>query len=84
MAHPSSLSGQRPKAGDIILTRTNDASHLYTISTRGGDPQITCTTFEEAIARADAFAQVYNIDVWHTNDGHVFTRIVEGRVVGSI
>jgi hypothetical protein len=50
----------------------------------GDTPQITCTTFEEAIARADAFAQSYNVDVWHTDDGRNFTRIVEGRVVGSI
>jgi hypothetical protein len=50
----------------------------------GEAPQIACTTFEEAIARADAFAQVHNVDVWHTDDGHELRRIVEGRAIGSV
>jgi hypothetical protein len=83
MAHPSSLSGHGPKVGDVVLRRANDAPLLYTICTTGEAPQIACATFEEAIARADAFAQVHNVDVWHTDDGHEFTRIVEGRAVGS-
>jgi hypothetical protein len=84
MAHSSSLPGQGPQDGDVVLTRTNDAPHLYTISAMGKAPQIAFTSFEEAITRADAFAQVHNVDVWHTDDGHVFTRIVEGRAVGSV
>jgi hypothetical protein len=74
---------RKPQAGDIILKRTNDLSSRFTLATNGEVPQLTCATFEEAIARADAFAQRHNVDVWHTDDDRVFTRIVEGRAVGS-
>ncbi|RPI56699.1 MAG: hypothetical protein EHM55_04475 [Acidobacteria bacterium] len=80
MVHIPSLS---PKIGDVILRRTNDASYRYTLTTTGEAPQIACATFEEAIARADAFAQSHNVEVWHTDDGHVFTRLVERRAVSS-
>jgi len=83
MVHVSSLPGNGPKAGDIILRRTNDPSFRFTLATTGEAPQLTCTTFGEAIAQADAFAQCHNVDVWHTDDSRVFTRIVEGRAVGS-
>jgi hypothetical protein len=83
MVHVSSSPGNRPKAGDIILTRTNDTSYRYTLATMGEAPQIACATFEEAIARADAFAQSHNVEVWHTDDGRVFTRIVEGCALGG-
>jgi hypothetical protein len=78
------LSRHAPKVGDVVLTRTNDAAHSYTISMTGEAPQIACTTFEEAIARADAFAHLHHLDVWYTDDGRTFTRVVEGRVVGSV
>jgi hypothetical protein len=74
------LPADVPKPGDIILRSMNDASHRYALSTTGDVPQIACTTFAEAIARADAFALSHKIDVWHTDDGRVFTRIVEARL----
>lgn len=68
------------QAGDIILTRTNDAPWRYTLTSSGEAPQITCTTYEEAIARAERFARSHGVDVWQTDDGHAFTRIIESRV----
>lgn len=77
-----SSPAQTPKSGDVILRRTNDASRRYTLSTSGEAPQITCATYEEAIAQADRFAQSQYVDVWKTND-QAFTRILEYRVVSS-
>ena len=76
-------SDDTPKAGDVILKRTNDASRRYTLSTSGEAPQIACPTFEEAIARADRFAQSHHVDVWKTSDEPFFMRIVECHFVRS-
>ena len=81
MVYPS--LGHTPKSGDVILRRTNDASHRFTLSTSGEAPQIACATYEEAIARADRFAQSQHVDIWQTDDDRAFTRIVECRVVTS-
>lgn len=79
----SSLPGNGPAVGDIILSRTNDDSRRYTLTSSGEAPQIACTTYEEAIARAERFARSHGVDVWQTDDGHAFTRIVECRVSSS-
>jgi hypothetical protein len=86
MAHVFSLPDltDRPRAGDIILRRTNAPSSRFTLATAGEAPQLTCATFEEAITYADAFAQCHNVDVWHTDDGRMFTRIVEGRAIDFV
>ena len=81
MVHAS--PGHAPKSGDVILRRTNGKSRRYTLSRSGEAPQITCTTFEEAIARADRFAQSQHVDVWQTDDGRAFTRLIECRLVSS-
>jgi hypothetical protein len=80
----SSSPGNGPAVGDIILSRTNDASRRYTLSSSGEAPQITCSTYEEAIARAERFARSHTVDVWQTDDGHAFTRLVECRVISTI
>ena len=79
MRHSS--PGQTPQPGDVILRRTHDASRCHTLSTSGEAPQIACKTFQEAIARADRFAQFQHVDVWQTDDDRAFTRIIECRVV---
>lgn len=82
MGYPS--SGHLPKSGDIILRRMNDASRRYTLSTSDGAAQIACTTLQEAIAGADRFARSQHVDVWQTDDGRVFTRIIEWRQVSTV
>jgi hypothetical protein len=80
----SSCSGPAPQTGDIILRRADDLSHRYTIATTGEPPQIACKTFEEAIRRADAFAQSCRVDVWHTDDGRIFERIARSRLADTM
>jgi hypothetical protein len=82
MGYPS--SGHLPKPGDIILRRMNGASTRYTLGTSGGAAQIACTTLQEAIAGADRFARSQHVDVWQTDDGRVFTRIIEWRQVSTV
>jgi hypothetical protein len=79
----SSSPGHTPKPGDVILSRSHDASRRYTLSTSAETPQIACVTYEEAIARADRFAQSQHVDVWHTDDDYTFTRVIECRVSTS-
>jgi hypothetical protein len=67
------------QAGDIILRRTNDAPCRYTLSSSGEAPQIACGTYQEALSRAGEFARFQGVDVWQTDDGHAFTRIIESR-----
>jgi hypothetical protein len=78
-----SSPGQTPKPGDVILSRTHDASRRYTLSTSEGAFQIACKTYKEVIAQADRFAQSQHVDVWKTNDDRAFTRIIECRMVSS-
>lgn len=73
-----------PKAADVILKRTNDASRRCTLSTSGEAPQIVCATADEAIAQADRFARTHHVDVWQTDDGRTFTRILEARLASSM
>jgi hypothetical protein len=75
--------GPTPQPGDVILGRTHDASRRYTLSTSKQALQIACKTYEEAIARADRFAQAQHVDVWQTDDDRRFTRVVECRVATS-
>ena len=75
--------GDIPKAGDVILWRSDRASRRYTLSTSGETPQITCATYDEAIAQADRFARIHHVDVWQTDDGRTFTRIVDARLASS-
>ena len=81
MAH--SLAQNGPRAGDIILKRTNDVPSRYTLSTSGEPAQILCATRDEAIARAERFAQSHHVDVWRTDDDCSVTRIIECRVVAA-
>lgn len=78
-----SLAQNGPRADDVILNRTKDVSSRYTLSTSGERAQILCATRDEAIARAERFAQSHHVDVWQTDDDSSFTRIVECRVVAS-
>lgn len=75
-----SSPGQTLKPGDVVLSRTHDASRRYTLSTSGEAPQIACVSCEEAIARAGRFAQSQHVDVWQTDDDRAFTQIIECRV----
>ena len=73
-----------PKAGDIIVRRIKDASRRYTLTSFGEVPQITCITYEEAIAQADRFARSHDVGAWLTDDGRTFARIVKCRQVSSV
>jgi hypothetical protein len=71
------------KPGDIVVGRVNDGSRRYTVGTPGGGPQIIYATHEEATARVDRFARTHHVDVWQTEDGRTFTRILEARLASS-
>ena len=81
MVHPR--GGDIPKAGDVILRRSDRASRRCTLSTSGEAPQIMCATYDEAIAQADRFARTDHVDVWQTEDGRTFTRILDARLASS-
>jgi hypothetical protein len=55
----------------------NDSSHRYTLGTSAQHAQFACTTRDEAITRAFAFARRYHVDVWQTEDDMTFERIAE-------
>ena len=75
--------GDIPKAGDVILRRSDRASRRHTLSTSGKAPQIACATYDEAVNRADRFARTHHVDVWQTDDGRTFTRILDARLASS-
>jgi hypothetical protein len=62
----------------------NGAARRYSLSTSGGAAQIACITLQEAIAGADRFARSQHVDVWQTDDGRVFTRIIEWRQASTV
>lgn len=79
-----SASAPTPKPGDIVVSRANDGSHRYALSTFGEAPQVACATREEAAAQADRFARTHHVDVWQTEDSRTFTRIFEARPANSV
>jgi hypothetical protein len=79
----SSFPENGPAAGDIILRSTHDGSRACTLGPFGEAPQITCATYEEAIAQAEKFARSHGVDVWRTDDGRAFSRLIECRVISA-
>jgi hypothetical protein len=79
-----SASAPTPKRGDIVVSRANDRSRRYALSTFGKPPQMMCATREEAATQADRFARTHHVDVWQTEDGRRFTRIFEARLASSL
>ena len=77
MVHSSVAS--RPTTGDIVLKAVADGSRQYAVGATDHAPQILCATYEEALAKAGRFARAQGLDVWLTNDGHTFLRILECR-----
>jgi hypothetical protein len=43
------------------------------------DPQLSCQTYPVALAHAERLAADSNADVWLTNDGAYFERLVVNR-----
>ena len=83
MVYVSSFPENGPAVGDIVLRSTRDGSSACTLGSFGEAPQITCTTSEEAIAQAEKFARSHSVDVWRTDDGRAFSRLIECRVIGA-
>ena len=78
-----SSHGPTPQSGDVILSRTRDASRRYTLSTLEGAAQMACKTYAEALAQVDRFAQSQHVDVWKTDNDRAFTRVIACRVASS-
>jgi hypothetical protein len=78
---PQTLSAHVTRSA-FILRRVKDDSPRYTLSSSGEAPQIACASYLGALLRAERFARSH-VDVWQTDDGRVFRRLVEYRGIGT-
>ena len=68
-----------PLAEDVVIHRVVHSPAVYLLSRHGAEPQIKCKTYEEASARAAAFATAFNVDVWYTMDESSYKSVTRHR-----
>lgn len=66
---------QRPRSGDIVIHQ--HAPKVYTIAALGSEPQISCSTLDEALKRARSFAMQARVAVWLATGESEFTLLAE-------
>jgi len=64
-----------PRHGDVVITREPERENSCTISVVPGEPQVRCSTYEEALAFVTMWALRQPLAVWFTEDGRTFTAL---------
>ena len=68
------MNDDRPRPGDIVVHRVVHSPAVYLIGRLDGMLQVSCKTYDEAIARAIGFARHESLDAWYTNDEQRYDR----------
>jgi hypothetical protein len=71
-----------PQSGDVVIVRRAASAAAYVLRVFRGAFQVSFSTFDEALARAESFARHDRVDVWYTEDERSF-RLVTGRRVAE-
>jgi hypothetical protein len=67
---------------DIIISRL--ASGAFTVAMTPAQPQLQCTTFEEALTRAGRVASERRARVWLTEDDQTFVLLADERLLRRV
>jgi hypothetical protein len=55
---------RHPQPGDVVITRHGRSRSSFGLSTMHDKPQLTFTSFEQALAKARGFAGHARVNVW--------------------
>jgi len=73
----------RPLPGDFLIYGVPHCAGLLLVGPDRDHPQLSCQTYESALAHAERAAASDNVDVWHTRNGARFERLVRHRHIDS-
>ena len=70
---------KRPMPGDLLIHQVAHWAGVLLVGRDRDDPQLSCQTYPVALAHAERLAARSSVDVWLTNDGAYFERLVTYR-----
>ena len=73
------MSAQRPVPGDFLVHQVSPWAGVLLVGVHRDDPELSCQTYQAAIAHATRAAARANVDVWQTRDGARFERLASYR-----
>jgi hypothetical protein len=73
------MSAVRPVPGDFLIHRVSNWAGVLLVDRDRDHPQLSCQTYQAALAHATREAAHSNVDVWQTQDGARFERLVSYR-----
>jgi hypothetical protein len=74
---------RRPIAGDFLIHQVLPWAGVLLVGLDRDDPELSCQTYQAALAHAKRAAASSNVDVWQTKDGAYFERLVSYRTTAS-
>jgi hypothetical protein len=75
------IGNKHPQPGDVVITSQGRSRRSFGVSTTPEPPQLSFTSFEQALARARRFAEHAYVDVWLL-EGAGDIRLVASHRVG--
>ncbi len=69
----------RPRRGDLLIMQVAHSQAPFLVGADLDHPQLSCTTYEEAVRRAVFTAQRASVDVWSTEDRVMFECVAHYR-----
>jgi len=75
------LTAVRPVPGDFLIHRVSHWTGVLLVDQDRDHPQLSCQTYQAAVAHATRAAAHFNVDVWQTQDGAQFERLASYRNV---
>jgi hypothetical protein len=77
-AHDMAGNG-RPQSGDVLIVN-GQSRGSFDVSTAAGERQITCTSFEQALASVRRFAARARVDIWMIDEAGEVRIVASHRV----
>src|SRR5579864_9421505 len=71
-----------PTAEDIVIRRLIDG--VFAVAPKAGPPQLLCSTFEDALARAGSVAAEQRVRLWLTEDDRTFVLLADERLLRRV
>lgn len=69
----------RPVPGDFLIHQVSHWAGVLLVGPHRDDPELSCQTYQAAVAHATRAAAHSNVDVWRTLDGARFERLASYR-----
>ncbi len=83
VTHSPHETADRPAPGDFLIHQVAQWAGVLLVGLDRDDPELSCQTYQAAVAHATRAAASSNVDVWHTTDGACFERLASYRAAPS-